>query len=364
MDPIRRTKGQRSPRSDLAGAGDGDQSRDIVTLRRVAEAAGVHVSTASRALDPAQAGRISADTVARVEAAAESLSYTPDLVASGLARRRTGTVAVIVSDFDNPYSGRVIRGVSGVLDEPGLVALVAETQEDRGRLERVLRHLISRRVDAIVTTAVHLHDGDLVEPTRRSGVPVVLAGRSLPGSAIPAVVSDDSHGASLAAGHLVDLGHEVVAQLHGPTDIDTFDRRGRGFRARVVESSARDASVPIHARAPTVAEGHRLMRATLNQDDPPTGVFAHNDLMAVGAIEALAAAGLSCPEDVSVVGFNDVPLAGQLSPALTTIRVAPEELGRSAGRIALELINDPGSRPHDLRLPALLITRESTAAPR
>jgi LacI family transcriptional regulator len=322
----------------------------------------VHLSTASRALDPAQVGRISAATVARVHAAAQALGYTPDLVASGLKRRRTGTVGVIVSDFDNPYSGPVIRGISSVLENKGLVALVTESVEDRQRLERVLRHLVSRRVDAIITTALHLGDRDLVEPIRRSGVPVVLAGRSLPGADFPAVVSDDFRGASLAADHLLELGHEVVAQLRGPADIDTFDRRSRGFQGRVANHGARDTTVALHARAPTLAEGRRLMRQTLNEHEPPTGVFAHNDLMAVGAIEALQAAGLSCPEDVSIVGFNDVSLASHLRPPLTTIQVPTEELGRSAGLIALQLIDDPDTQFNTLRLPALLVTRRSTSA--
>lgn len=348
------------PRTSPGGP-QGNGRSAAVTLRRVAEAAGVHVSTASRALDPEQARRISPATAARVHAAAEQLGYTPDLVAASLKRRRTGTVGVIVSDFENPYSPGVVRGISGVLEQHGLVGLVTETLEERARLERVLKHLISRRVDAIITTAVHQEDGDLVQAVRASGIPVVLAGRSLPGSDVPAVVSDDFQGASLAASHLLELGHRVLAQLVGPTDIDTFDRRRRGFQARVVQDGARDVTVALQARAPTLAEGRRIMEPTLAQDDMPTAVFAHNDLMAVGAMEALEAAGLSCPGDVSIVGFNDVPLASHLSPPLTTIRVATEELGRSAGSIALRLIDDPESRPEDVRLPAMLVSRESTS---
>jgi LacI family transcriptional regulator len=349
----------------MTGQGDGqrpspDAPRQAVTLVKVAELARVHKSTASRALDPVESKRLSAATVARVQAAAAHLGYTPHLVAAGLKRRRTSTIGVIVSDFDNPYSGRVIRGISSVLEERGLIALVAETVEDPSRLERVLRHLLSRRVDAIITTAMHLDEADLLAPARRSGLPVVLAGRSLPGHDVPAVVSDDFNGGSLAAKHLIELGHEVLAELLGPANIDTFERRRQGFEARVAQEGARDVTVPVHARAPTLAEGRRLMELTLRAGDRPTAVFAQNDLMAVGAIEALEATGLSCPEDMSIVGFNDVPLSSHLSPPLTTIRVSSEELGRSAGRIALQLIENPLSRPDDVRLPAMLVAREST----
>jgi LacI family transcriptional regulator len=332
----------------------------LVTLRQVADAARVHKSTASRALDPVQSWRISPETVARVHAAAERLGYTPHLVAAGLSRRQTSTVGVVVSDFDNPYSGRVIRGIASVLEERGFVALVAETVENPGRLERVMKHLLSRRVDAIITTAMHLDEADVLDAAHHSGLPVVLAGRGLPGHGFPAVVADDFNGGGLAAAHLLELGHEVLAQLLGPAKIDTFDRRRRGFQSRVGEERARDVTIPVHAQAPTVAEGRRLMELTLQEGGRPTAVFAHNDLMAVGAIEALETAGLSCPEDISIIGFNDIPLTSHLSPPLTTIRVATEELGRSAGWIALQLIERPSSRPEDVCLPAMLITREST----
>jgi LacI family transcriptional regulator len=355
----------KNPMSDRSGEGRSSPAAPArpVTLSQVADAARVHKSTASRALDPEQSRRISSETVARVRAAAEQLGYTPHLVAAGLSRRRTSTVGVIVSDFDNPYSGRVIRGIASVLEERGFVGLVAETVEDPERLERLLNHLLSRRVDAIITTAMHLDEAHLLDPARRSGLPVVLAGRGLPGQAFPAVVADDFDGGTLAAGHLLDLGHEVLAQLLGPANIDTFERRRRGFEFRVSESQARDVTTPVRARAPTIAEGRRLMELNLREDASPTAVFAHNDLMAIGAIEALETAGLSCPEDVSIVGFNDVPLTSHLSPPLTTIRVATAELGRSAGFIALQLIEEPGSRPEDVRLPAMLVIRESTRAP-
>jgi LacI family transcriptional regulator len=322
----------------------------------------VHLSTASRALDPEQRQRISQSTVARIRAVADQLGYTPDLVAAGLKRRRTGTVGIVVSDFDNPYSSPLIRGVAHVLEERGFVALVAETVEDGNRLDQIIKHLLGRRVDALITTAMHMNEAHLLEPVRRSGTPVVLAGRALPGRGIPAVVHDDFNGGRLVADHLLQLGHRAVAQLLGPAHIDTFDRRRRGFESSLAGTPARDVTVPVHARALTLEEGRRLMRLTLSVAERPTAVFAQNDLMAVGAIEAAAEAGLSCPDDVSIVGYNDVTLSSHVSPPLTTIRVPTEDVGRAAGLIALRLIADPGAKADDVLLPTTLVVRASTRA--
>jgi len=331
-----------------------------VTLQDVADLAEVHLSTASRALDPDQHRRISPATVARIRAAAEQLGYMPDLVAAGLKRRRTGTVGIVVSDFDNPYSSPLIRGVAQVLEQRGFVALVAETVEDHRRLDQIIRHLLGRRVDALITTAMHLGQATLLEPVRRSGTPIVLAGRGLPGQGIPAVVHDDFKGGRLAAEHLAELGHRVVAQLLGPADIDTFERRRRGFEAGLKGTGVREVTVPMHARALTLDEGRRLMRLTLGVSARPTAVFAQNDLMAVGAMEAAAEVGLSCPEDLSIVGYNDVTLSSHLAPPLTTIRVPTEDVGRAAGLIALRLIEDPNAEVDDVLLPTTLVVRSST----
>jgi LacI family transcriptional regulator len=287
----------------------------------------------------------------------------PDLVAAGLKRGRTSTVGMVVSDFDNPYTGRLIRGVSNVLEGRGFIALVAETVEDSDRLELILRHLLGRRVDALITSAMHLDEAHLLEPARRSGLPIVLAGRHLPGHGYPAVGHDDVHGGALAAGHLVELGHKVVAQLLGPGHIETFDRRRRGFESRLVEAGVEDVTISEHARSATLSEGRRLMSLALERETRPTAIFAQNDEMAIGAMEAIADAGLSCPADISIVGYNDVPLSSHLSPPLTTIRVPTERVGLMAAEVALRLIETPGSEFEDVFLPTTLVVRHSTQAP-
>ncbi|HZO06638.1 MAG TPA: LacI family DNA-binding transcriptional regulator [Solirubrobacterales bacterium] len=334
-----------------------------ITLRDVADRAQVHVSTASRALDESQSERLSPATIKRVRSAASELGYARDLVASGLKRGATKTVGVVVADLDNPHNAPVIRGIARELESEDFVPLVAETAEDRGRFERLLSHLTQRRVDAIVTSAAHLDGAEILERILGPEASVVLAIRGLPGSDYNTVVHDDRTGGSLAAQHLVSLGHEALAQLAGPTDIDTFVRRAEGFSRAVAAAGRREIGVGGRTDAPSFDEGRRLMEVVLNGPELPTAVFAPTDVMAVGALDAIAGRGLRCPEDVSVVGYNDIPISRYISPALTTIELPSEQLGQAAARMALDLIANPEDRGRLVELPARLIARRSTGAP-
>ena len=342
--------------------GDGDR---VVTLKDVARAADVHVSTASRALDPARATRIGADTVARVEAAAEKLGYTPDLIAKGLKSGMTTMIGVVVADLENPFIGPIIRGISEQVESTGYVTIVTETLEDHDRFERTLNHLLSHRVDAVITTAARSSDQHLLVRFARRTRAFITAVRKVDGSGLPFVIMDDEQGGELAARHLLELGHTVLAQLRGPMDIEAFSNRAEGFHRTVGAARAVDATVRGRASGLTAEEGRRLMALTLDQnpESPPTAVFAHADLMAIGALEELRSRGLSCPGDISIVGYDDAPLVNRISPPLSTIALPGEEIGARAGEMVLDMLVEPGEPPESVRLPAELIARESTAAP-
>jgi LacI family transcriptional regulator len=334
-------------------------------MQAVAEHARVHLSTASRALDPARRRLVKAATVLRVEAAARELGYVPDLVASGLSRGRTKTVGIIVASFVNPFDGLLIRGIASSFEAGGFLPLVAETGDSATRLEPVLRHLLSRRVEAVVATAVHDGDESFMTGLVQSGPPIVLAVRGLAGGRFPTVLHDDVTGGFLAASHLLELGHRAVASIPGPANVDVFARRQLGFRSRIEPTDAFDLTLEELPLAATLEEGRRLMHLLLDRgQQPPTAVFAANDMMAVGAIEALSSRGLACPEDVSVVGYDNMPLAKHMTPSLTTIDIPAEELGRLAASMALRSIADRNWSPETVQLPAALIVRGSTAQPR
>jgi|GraSoiStandDraft_11_1057310.scaffolds.fasta_scaffold107746_2 LacI family transcriptional regulator len=333
-----------------------------VTLRDVARAAGVHYSTASRSLDPINVRLINPATVVRVQQAAQELGYRPDLVARGLRRGRTGTIGIVVADLANPYIAPVLRGIAESLESRGVMPLIVETLDDQARLKRLLATLLSRRIDAIITSAARRGYADILTEVANAGTPVVLAVRDLANSGLPVVTHDDLRGGELAARHLIELGHRRLTQLRGPSDIQSFSDRGEGFERYARSVRAAVVGVTEMARTPDVAEGRRLMERVLAEVKPlPTGIFAHNDLMAVGALEALDTAGLRCPEDVSLVGYNDVQLASHIAPPLTTIRLPGEALGRIAGEMALGLLDQPDVRPASVSLPPTLVPRGSTA---
>ena len=340
----------------------GIRSRNV-TLKEVARAAEVHISTASRALDPTKSWRISAATVDRVRQVAEELGYSPDMIARGLKRGTTTTIGVVVTDLENPFIGPVIRGITVALEQHGFLALVAETFDDHERLVRILNHLVSRRVDAIICSAVRLTDATLLRRAAKQGLPIVLAVRSIPRSGLPCIVPDDRRGGRLAVAHLAELGHRAVAQIKGPSDVSNFVDRGRGFDEQAAEAGLVDLTIAEAASQPTVEEGRRLMRLTLVQNRRRlTGVFAQNDLLAIGAIDAIRAVGLECPRDVSVVGYNDGPLADHVSPSLSTIRMPGHELGSRAAEVAMDLIEDGGKRRPSVLVPVSLVVRESTTS--
>ncbi|MFU8840677.1 MAG: LacI family DNA-binding transcriptional regulator [Nitriliruptoraceae bacterium] len=331
-----------------------------VTLKDVAAKAGVHVSTASRALDPTKGSLVRDDTVLRVRAAAEELGYQGDAVASGLRRGRTNTLGVVVADLGNPYIAAVARGIENHLDDRGLMALIAESRDDTARMSRVLDNLAARRVDAVIVTGARTGDERALLRAQQR-MPVVLAVRHLPGSGIPAITHDDELGGRMAAEHLLQHGHRRVAQLRGPAEVSSFRERGAGFRRPFEERGIVIIEVDDDAERPVLLEGRRLMELLLAQHRVrPTAIFAHNDLMAFGALQALADHGLSCPEDVAIVGYNDTPMTAFTDPPITTVRLPGYELGRMAADTAVRLIDDHGDPGTLVSLSPVLVPRRST----
>jgi LacI family transcriptional regulator len=331
-----------------------------VTLKDVAEKAGVHPSTVSRALDPEKGYLVRDETVARVRAVSEELGYQGDAVASGLRRGRTNTLGVVVADLGNPFIAPVVRGIENQLEGRGLMALIAETRDDHGRMSRVLNNLAARRVDAAIVTGARRGDERLIRRAQQQ-MPVVLASRYLPGSGIPSIVHDDERGGQLAAEHLFQGGHRRIAQLCGPPDISSFSERASGFRNWLQERGIVVVEMDETAERPVLAEGRRLMELLLEQHDQlPTAIFAHNDLMAFGALEALDSQGISCPEDVAIVGYNDTPMTAFTNPPITTVRLPGYELGRMAADTAVMLIEDGRQPSTSISLPPVLVPRHST----
>jgi LacI family transcriptional regulator len=335
--------------------------RRSVTLRDVAAAAKVHVATASRALDAETAHPVSRETRDRVKRVAEELGYQHHMMARGLRRGFSSTVGVVVADLGNPYTAPVLRGLQKVLERADYMALMAESRDESSALERAVGHLLGRQVDGLVLVAARWGDLERIVGWM-ARVPVVLAVRGLSGSGVPAVTHDDLGGARLAAGHLAELGHRRVVQLPGPQDIQPFKDRHVSFAEAAAELGLEAWAAPEASR-PVFDEGRRLMALALADGRPATGVFAHNDAMAMGAVRALRDAGLDCPRDVSIIGYNDVPMADCLDPPLTTVRLDGDLVGRRAAEAVLAAVRGLPIPDLGSPVPAELVVRGSATRP-
>jgi LacI family transcriptional regulator len=346
------------------GGRDGRGDRTSVTLEDVARAAEVHYSTVSRALDPASAAQVSPETKKRIQAVANRMGYQKDMVASGLKRGRTHTVAVIAGDLGNPNLAPVLRGIAGGLEQAGLMTLISETQFDAARLERIVNHLISRRVDAMIMTAARPRDAPILRWIRRQGIPLVLAIQTVPGVRLPACTNDDHLGGVMAAQHLLSLGHRRLAQLRGPMEFSSCFLRAQGFSKTVAASRAVEVVVRSTALRGSPELGGALMRELLDKKGSrATGIFAHHDLTAFGALTAAEERGLRCPRDLSMVGYHDLPHVDRIAPPLTSIRQPREELGRIAAEILVAVLANPGRPPAPRMVRPTLVVRQSTGPP-
>lgn len=335
-----------------------------VTLREVAEAAGVHPGTASRALNMATRSLVRPETVERVTAAATALGYRPNYLARSFKTRRTLSVGVVIPDIANPLFPPMLRGIEDRLAEDGYVALVANTENSPERQARVFAGMLGRRVDGLICATAHLDDPGLTH-LAEEGVPVVLFNRVLERHAFSSVSVDDDAGVRLAVEHLSGLGHRQIAHLAGPQSFSTGAARYRGFRTslRAFGLDADDRLVNV-AKALTIPEGERCAAELLAGGALPTAIIAGNDMMALGCLTALEAAGLRCPDDVSVVGFNDMPFVDRLCPPLTTVHIPQYEVGARAAEILLERLESPEMPLKQVLLAPSLVVRGSTAPAR
>ena len=330
------------------------------TLDEVAKAAGVSRATASRAINGLP--YVSPTARAAVERAVQDLGYRANQVARSLATKRTGAIALVVSESEkfvvsDPFFARIMRGISGSLGENGLGLSLVMAKEHRGD-DASLRSLREGHVDGVLLVSVHGGDvlaGQLLE----SGLPLVVCGRPLTTRAeVPYVDADNFNGASMAARHLVDIGRQRIATIAGPRDMAVGIDRLSGFRRGMASSGP--APLAVEHGDFTMASGEAAMRRLLAAHPDLDAVFVASDLMAVGAMRVLQAAGRSIPDDVAVVGFDDSDVAATAVPPLTTIRQPIEELGRTmAWRLQAQLAGDP-DLPPSILLPTEFVGRAST----
>jgi LacI family transcriptional regulator len=335
-----------------------------VTLRDVAQAAGVHTATASRALNPKARQLVNAETVRRVMRAAETLGYQPNPIARSLKTSKSATVGLVIPDLTNPLFPPIVRGIENVLESAGYSALIVNTDNDPERERALIESLRSRQVEGLIVATARL-EHPLLRQLQEQDVKIVLINRRIENLQMPFVVGDDATGIALAVKHLVDLGHTRIAHIAGPQITSTGLDRSRAFRHAVRDyGAAEDPALIVECAHWSEGDGAGAMRELLDRGSGCTAVVAGNDLIALGCYDVFAERDISCPEDISVVGFNDMPFLDKLRPPLTTLGVPHHELGAEAARMLLDCIEEPQRHPRSLLLPVSLVLRDSTAPPR
>ncbi len=324
----------------------------------------MHAATASRALNLETRALVSEETANRVLSAARDLGYRPNPIARSLKTSRSFSVGLVIPDLTNPLFPPIVRGIDAVLGQAGYHAWIVNTDNDAARETTLIESLLSRQVEGLIVATARL-EHPLLDRLAADGLPLVLVNRRLTRSPIPSVTADDADGVAMAVRHLVELGHERIAHIGGPQDTSTGVNRLRAFHHALRDNGRTDDErLTVTCPAWTASEGTRAMRTLLDRRAGFTAVLAGNDLIAVGCYDALIERGLHCPDDVSIVGFNDMPFVDKLNPPLTTVRIPHYAIGAEAAHMLLERMGDLGRQARSVVLPLTLVVRGSTVPPR
>ena len=334
-----------------------------VTIRDVARLAKVHPGTVSRALNVETRGLVNPQTAERVMRAAQKLGYRPNPIARGLKTNRSYTIGVLIPDITNPLFPPILRGIEDRLDDAGYTLLIVNTDNDAGRERSHLEAMRARQVDGFISATARL-DRELLADVAAGGIPLVLVNRSLEDGSVPAVTVNDRQGVRLAVEHVAGLGHERIGHVAGPQNLSTGHRRHLGFLEAMSACGLQVPSGHVRfGRGFVEEEGARVFDELLDAAGDLTAIVAANDRLAIGCYDALAVRGLRCPEDISIVGFNDMPFIDRLQPPLTSVRVPQREIGTVAADLLLQRLADGSQTAREILLEPTLIVRGSTAPP-
>ena len=327
-----------------------------VTMADVAREAGVSLMTVSRVIN--NKGEVSPTTRQRVLEVIERLGYRPSSIARGLVTQRTGTLGLVVPDVANPFFADVARGAEHVAYAEGYNVFLCNTDEDPGREVAVLQSLEEKCVDGVVLCSSRLDDDELGALLDRHPA-VVLVNRRWEGGSVGTVLIDDEAGGRMATQHLLRSGHRAVGFLAGPPTSHSGRQRARGYRAALAAADLPYNPAWVCHCSPMVEGGQETARELLTAHPELTALFCYNDLVAVGALQACADLGRRVPDDLAIVGYDDIPLAALVTPPLTTCRVPRYELGAQAMRLLLDRIGGCPDERNQVMLQPELILRAS-----
>lgn len=329
-----------------------------VSIKDVARVAGVSHSTVSRAL--AGSPLIPEKTRRRIERVAQKLGYTPNAIARGLVTQHTRAVGVIVTSIADPFVAEIVHGIEQVAGDKGYRVVLGMSHNDPDREVNAVKALREWRVDAVIVASSRV--GALYQPLLKDiGAPIVLINNQNQQKSrmIHSVIVDDVRGGELATQHLLALGHRVIGHVRGPAGYRAAQNRLAGYRRALHRAGMAYDRALVCQGDGRVSGGGQIVQL-LEHRPLPTAVFCYNDMTAIGALRALKQRGVRVPQDISLVGFDNIVFATYVDPSLTTIAQPMFEMGQAAMHMALRLMHDPRATVEDIVIQGTLIVREST----
>ena len=330
----------------------------MVTMEAVAAAAGVSTSTVSHVINKTR--KVHPDTERAVLDAIERVGYSPNHLARALAGAPTQTVGVAISALSNHYFGEMVHAIEAECANCGLMMLLADTHEDPDYEVKVVQALHERRVDGILIAPAASSTSGALAYLRERSVPTVLVDRFV-GTTFDQIAVESRDAARSLVSHLVGLGHRRIAFVSGAAGLSTTTERLEGYRLALEAARIRFDPDLVRSGESKIEPAREAVRHLLSLDKRPSALMTGNNLMTIGAMRALRAAGLSVPGDVSLVGFDDFDWADVFAPRLTVMAQPVEELGARAVRLLTRRIANPSARRQSIRLAPTLRFRDSTA---
>jgi LacI family transcriptional regulator len=334
-----------------------------VTIKDVARLSGVSSMTVSRVINGSE--RVSLETRQRVESAIAELGYVPSRLARGLIRQKTGTLALIVPDVANPFFTLIVRGAEDVARRAGYRMILADTRADLTIERDVIEEMLAHRVEGIMIAPVSDRSKGHLQRLATYGVEFVLIDRTVSGIESDVVTGDNVGGARRLVEHLISLGHRRIGFITESDEVSTARDRRQAYEAALAAAGlSYDPSLIVRSTVDPPG-GFEGMRRLLELDEPPTAVFTVNNLVALGAIEAVRAHELEVPDDIALVCFDDIEYASRLYPFLTVMAQPAETLGTLGTQLLLERIEGRApEQPRVVVLPAQFVVRRSCGATR
>jgi LacI family transcriptional regulator len=329
----------------------------MTTIHEVAKKAGVSSASVSHVLNNTRF--VSENVRERVKSAMRELNYRPNALARSLRRGETHTLGLILPDSSNPFFAEVGHAIESAAFALGYSVILCNTENDENKEYLYTEVLENKQLDGIIFVGAG-ENHEAISELVQNGIPLVVVDRDMGNLELDTVTTENYQGGLLATQHLLSLGYQIIGCITGPSNITPSADRVTGYRAALQQAGIPvDESLLVRGdfHAPS---GYSAAMQLLEHDPRPTAIFVCNDMMAIGALRAVSQLGLSVPENIAIVGFDDIQLASYITPSLTTVSQPKQEIGQLAVRLLFERMRDPSLPPRHNILPTQLIIRESS----